>query len=112
MAAAKRKSTQISKNPYFDLVDSEDEDPNNQPDARVFPAPSGYPRYLRARDEIRAKNGYVFTQCDKERKKTTNLTREFFLRRQATPSTYAQETRSAQGMDMFLAKKIKIGREI
>ena len=68
MASLKRKATGPTQNPYIDLVDSDDDDDNdNQPDARVFSAPSGYPTYLRARDEIRAKNGYVFTQYDKER---------------------------------------------
>ena len=70
MASLKRKATELTQNPYIDLVDSsDDEEENNQPDVRVFPAPPGYPQYLRPRDEIRAKNGYVFTQADKERKK-------------------------------------------
>ena len=72
-ASLKRKATGPTQNPYVDLVDSDDNDDNdNQPDARVFSAPSGYPTYLRGRDEIRAKNGYVFTQYDKERNRNKN----------------------------------------
>ena len=67
MASLKRKSTKLTQNPYIDLVDSSEDEDDNQPDVRVFQAPSGYPKYLRARDEIRAKNGYVFTQYDKDR---------------------------------------------
>ena len=67
MASLKRKSTELTQNPYIDLVDSSEDEDDNQPDVRVFQAPSGYPKYLRARDKIRAKNGYVFTQYDKDR---------------------------------------------
>ena len=66
----KRTATAITQNPYIDLVDSDDDDEDdNQPDARIFPAPPGYPYYLRARDEVKAKNGYIFTMADKNRKK-------------------------------------------
>ena len=70
MAGRKRKATAIDQNPYIDLVDSDDDDDvDNQPDVRVFPAPPGYPTYLRPRDEIRARNWYVFTRDDKERQR-------------------------------------------
>ena len=71
MAPEKRKATAITQNPYIDLVnsDNDDDEDDNQPDVRVFPAPSGYPRFLRASDEIRAKNGYIFTKTDKDRKR-------------------------------------------
>ena len=53
MTERKRKATDITQNPYIDLVDSsDDEEDDNQPDARIFPAPPGYPKYLRPRDEI------------------------------------------------------------
>ena len=66
----KRTATAITQNPYIDLVDSADGDEDdNQPDARIFPAPPGYPYYLSARDEVKAKNGYIFTMADKNRKK-------------------------------------------
>ena len=65
MAERKRKSTVISQNPYIDLVDSDDnEDDDNQPDARIFQAPPGFPYYLHARDEVKAKNGYIFTKSN------------------------------------------------
>ena len=70
MTERKRKATDITQNPYIDLVDSsDDEEDDNQPDARIFPAPPGYPKYLRPRDEIRARNGYVFSKEDKDRKR-------------------------------------------
>ena len=70
MAGRKRKATAIDQNPYIDLVDlDDDDDVDNQPDVRVFPAPPGYPTYLRPRDEIRARNRYVFTRYDKERQR-------------------------------------------
>ena len=70
MAGRKRKATAIDQNPYIDLVDSDnDNDVDNQPDVRVFPAPPGYPMYLQPRDEICARNWYVFTKHDKERQR-------------------------------------------
>ena len=66
----KRTATAITQNPYIDLVDSDDdEEDDNQPDARIFQAPPGYPFYLQAKDEVKARNGYIFTKFDKERKK-------------------------------------------
>ena len=52
----KRTATAITHNPYIDLVDSDDdEEDDNQPDARIFQAPPGYPFYLQAKDEVKAK---------------------------------------------------------
>ena len=66
----KRTATAITQNPYINLVNSDDdEDDDNQPDARIFQAPPGYPYYLKARDKVKAKNGYIFTMADKNRKK-------------------------------------------
>ena len=66
----KRNATAIIQNPYIDLVDTDDdEEDDNQPDVRIFQAPPGYPFYLQAKDKVKARNGYVFTQFDKERKK-------------------------------------------
>ena len=74
----KRTATAITQNPYIDLVDSDDnKEDDNQPDARIFQAPPGYPYYLHARDEFKAKNGYIFTKADKDRKKNiTNCSYE------------------------------------
>ena len=66
----KRNATATTQNPYIDLVDTNDENKDdNQPDVRIFQAPPGYPFYLQAKDEVKARNGYIFTQFDKERKK-------------------------------------------
>ena len=66
----KRTATAITQNPYIDLVDSnDDEEDDNQPDARIFQAPPGYPYYLQPKDEVKARNGYIFTKFDKERKR-------------------------------------------
>ena len=66
----KRGSTAIPQNPYIDLVYSEDDANNDsQPDARIFPAPPGYPTFLNPMDDIRTKNGYIFIKADKERRR-------------------------------------------
>ena len=66
----KRTATVITQNPYIDLVDSDDNDEDdNQPDVRIFQAPPGYPLYLQPKDEVKACNGYIFTKFDNERKK-------------------------------------------
>ena len=66
----KRNATAITQNPYIDLVKSDDDDEDdNQPDVRIFQAPPGYPLYLQAKDEVKARNGYIFTKFDNERKK-------------------------------------------
>ena len=52
----KRTATAITQNPYIDLVDSDDDDEdNNQPDVRIFQAPPGYPLYLQPKDEVKAR---------------------------------------------------------
>ena len=54
----KRGSTFITQNPYIDLVDSDDDvDDDNQPDARIFPAPPGYTTCFKPKDKIRSKKG-------------------------------------------------------
>ena len=74
----KRTATAITQNPYIDLVDTDDDkEDDNQPDVRIFQAPPGYPFYLQPKDEVKARNGYIFTKFDKERKKNiTNCSYE------------------------------------
>ena len=74
----KTTATAITQNPYIDLVSSDDDkDDDNQPDVRIFQAPPGYPLYLQAKDEVKARNGYIFTKFDNERKKNiTNCSYE------------------------------------
>ena len=74
----KRSATAITQNPCIDLVDTDDdEEDDNQPDARIFQAPPGYPLYLQPKDEVKARNGYIFTKFDKDRKKNiTNCSYE------------------------------------
>ena len=70
----KRTATAITQNPYIDLVDSDDDDEDdNQPDVRIFQAPPGHPLYLQPKDEVKARNGYIFTKFDNERKKNTEI---------------------------------------
>ena len=58
----KRTTTAITQNPYINLVDTnDDEEDDNQPDVRIFQAPPGYPFYLQQKDEVKARNGYIFT---------------------------------------------------
>ena len=74
----KRTATAITQNPYIDLVDSdEDDEDDNQPDVRIFQAPPGYPLYLQPKDEVKARNGYIFTKFDNERQ-------QLFLRKTST----------------------------
>ena len=74
----KRNATAITQNPYIDLVESDDNnEDDNQPDVRIFQAPPGYPFYLQPKDKVKARNGYIFTKFDKERKKNiTNCSYE------------------------------------
>ena len=66
MTSQKRKATDLSQNPYIDLVDTDsEEDVEIVADARIYPAPPGYSRFLKAEDEVRASNGYIFREKDK-----------------------------------------------
>ena len=69
-AIMKRSATAITQNSYIDLVDTnDDEEDDNQPDVRIFQAPPGYPFYLEPKDKVKARNDYIFTKFDRERKK-------------------------------------------
>ena len=57
----KRNATAITQNPYIDLVDTDnDEEDDNQPDVRIFQAPPGYPFYLQAKDEVKGEEWICF----------------------------------------------------
>ena len=64
----KSSATAITKNPYIDLVDTnDDEEDDNQPDVCIFQSPPGYPFYLRPKNKLKARNGYIFKKLDKEK---------------------------------------------
>ena len=71
MATLKRKRANEddtdSPPPYINLVLSDDDNGDNQPDACIHPHGQDYPRILRAQDEVRAKNGYVWLATDRSR---------------------------------------------
>ena len=65
--------------PYIDLVSSDDEEVvNNQPDACIHPHGPDYPDVLQARDEVRARNGYVW--LDDDRLRQANIEKCTYIR--------------------------------
>ena len=73
MTTLKRKSSEatVSPPPYIDLASSSDEDDedDNQPGSWIFPHGQDYPRFLRPRDEVRPRNGFVWQPTDRTRRR-------------------------------------------